>query len=128
MKFNNYWKIPQNAKKYFSPKQEKLLKQKYGGWYTVHTILSIVILFIPLIAFFCLIPSNGFNPETQGGNLLGAIAAIIGLIGSASVGVGFVNIFMALVKQYLGHYVTLISIVGGIVVDAIAILLFYFVE
>jgi len=28
MKFNDYWKIPKNAKSFFSPKQEKLLKEK----------------------------------------------------------------------------------------------------
>ena len=124
MNFNDYWKIPRNAKKFFSPKQEKELKAKYGIWYTFHTILSIVILFTPFFIFLFLSPSNAFEPTTQSGNLLGAIGGIIGLIGSFSIGVGLVNIFMTLVKQYLGHIVTLVAIVGGILLDILGLYVF----
>lgn len=125
---NSNWKIPKNATNYFSPKQEKMLKQKYGVWYNLHTMFSIVILLIPVIIFFTMMPDNVLNAQTQGGNTLGAIAGIIGVIGALSIGVGIVNIFMALIKQYLGHYMTLISIVAGIVVDAVAMLLFRMVK
>ena len=124
MNFNDYWKIPRNAKKFFSPKQEKELKAKYGIWYTFHTILSIVILSTPFFIFLFLSPSNAFEPTTQSGNLLGAIGGIIGLIGSFSIGVGLVNIFMTLVKQYLGHIVTLVAIVGGILLDILGLYVF----
>ena len=124
MNFNDYWKIPRNAKKFFSPKQEKELKAKYGIWYTFHTILSIVILLTPFFIFLFLSPSNAFEPTTQSGNLLGAIGGIIGLIGSFSIGIGLVNIFMTLVKQYLGHIVTLVAIVGGILLDILGLYVF----
>ena len=117
-----------NAKKFFSPKQEKELKAKYGIWYTFHTILSIVILLTPFFIFLFLSPSNAFEPTTQSGNLLGAIGGIIGLIGSFSIGVGLVNIFMTLVKQYLGHIVTLVSIVGGILLDILGFYVFSLVR
>ena len=128
MNFNDYWNIPQNAKKFFSPKQKKELKAKYGIWYTFHTILSIVILLTPFFIFLFLSPSNDFEPTTQSGNLLGAIGGIIGLIGSFSIGVGLVNIFMTLVKQYLGHIVTLVSIVGGILLDILGLYVFSLVR
>ena len=124
VKFNDYWKIPKNAKKYFSPKQEKELKEKYGIWYTFHTIVSIVILFFPLIIFFCVMPTSAFEPTTQIGNMYGAIGFFFGLIGSCSIGIGLVNVFMILIKQYLGHLVTLISIITGLLLDAVGLLLF----
>ena len=128
MKFNDCWKIPRDAKQYFSPKYEKKLKEKYGMWYTLHTVLSILIAFLPLVLFFIISPSNAFEPSTQIGNIIGGLGGIIGVIGSVIVGVGLVNIFMALVKQYLGHWVTIITIIGGTILDLLALLLFSFVR
>ena len=128
MKFNDYWKLPKNTKKYFSPKQEKYLKEKYGIFYTVHTILSIIILLIPFFIFMFLTPSNALEPTTQSGNLYGMFGFIFGLLGSLSIGVGFVNVFMILIKQYLGHLVTIITIIGGIVVDVIGLHIFSLVK
>lgn len=119
MRFNDHWKIPRNAKAYFSPKQEKELKAKYGVWYTVHAVLSVFIVFIPFVVFLLLSPVDAFHPTTSVGNLLGAFGCIIGLIGSVSIGVGLVNVFMALVKQYLGHLVTFVSLVCGLLLDVI---------
>ena len=128
MKFNDYWKIPKNVEQYFSANYEKKLKEKYGTWHTFHTVLSILIAFIPLIVFFIVSPSNAFNPSTQIDNVIGGIGGIIGIIGSLSVGVGLVNIFMSLIKQYLGHWVTILTIVGGILLDILALFVFSFVS
>ena len=128
MKFNDYWKIPKNAKQYFSPNHEKRLKKQYGVWYTFHTIVSIVIAFVPLVVFFIVSPENAFSPSTQIDNILGGIGGIVGIIGSLSIGVGLVNVFMILVKQYLGHWVTIISIFAGILLDTFALFLFSLVR
>ena len=128
MKFNDYWKIPKNANQYFSPKYEKKLKDRYGIWYTFHTFLSILIGIVPLVVFFIVSPSNAFNPSTQIDNVIGGIGGIIGIIGSVSIGVGLVNIFMFLIKQYLGHWVTIVSIVGGTLLDVLALFVFSFVN
>ncbi len=110
MKFNDYWKLPRDAKNYFSPKQEKHLKEKYGKLYTLHTVFTVIILIIPFIVFLSVSPSNAFRPTTTTDNILGAIGCIFGLLGSFSIGFGFVNIFSVIIKQYLGHLVTLITI------------------
>ena len=128
MKKNHYWKLPHNIKEYFSPKREKELKSKYGGWYTLHTILSVIILIVPFLAFMFLSPDNALTPQTQSGNLLGAIGGILGLVGSFSIGIGLVNVFSALLKQYLGHFVTLSSILLGIGLDLLALFLFALVK
>ena len=39
-----------------------------------------------------------------------------------------VNVFMILVKQYLGHWVTIISIFAGILLDTFALFLFSLVR
>ena len=128
MKFNNYWKVPKNSKEYFSPKKEKQLKEKYGAFYTIHTISCVVILIIPFLTFLFLTPDNAFQSTTTSGNLCGALGGFLGLIGSLSIGVGFVNVFMALIKQYLGHFITVITIVGGLIVDMLGLLVFSLVK
>lgn len=104
------------------------MKEKYRIWYVFHTVLTVVILLIPFFFFMILAPNNAFEPTTKIGNLLGAVGGLIGLIGSLSIGVGFVNIFMALIKQYLGHIVTLAAIAGGIVLNLLGWLVFSFVR
>ena len=128
MRFYDYWNLPKNAKTYFSPKQEKFLKEKYGKLYTLHTILSIVIVFTPFIVYLFVAPDNAFNPTTQYGNILGAIGGILGLIGSFSIGVGIVNCFMALIKLFLGHWVTLIAIIVGVILDTLGMFVFTLVK
>ena len=128
MKFNDYWKIPKNAKSFFSPKQEKLLKEKYGKLYILYTILPIVILLISFIVFLSISPSNAFEPTTQNSNLLGALGGILGLFGSLLLSVGIINIFMFFIKQYLGHFVTLIAIIGGVILDGLGLFVFSFVK
>ena len=127
MKFNDYWKLPKNVKNYFSPKKE-VLKEKYGKLYTVHTILSVVILLSPFVVYLCLAPSNAFEPTTQSGNLFGAIGGILGLIGSLLIGFCLVNCFMAFIKQYLGHWITIITIVGGVTLDVFGLFVFTLVK
>ena len=128
MKFNDYWGLTKNWKNYFSPKQEKILKEKYGVFHTIHTVFTFIILFTPFILFLIIAPSNAFEPTTQISNICGAIGGTLGLIGSSLIGIGLVNIFMALIKQYLGHCVTLIALVGGVILDALGLFVFTFVK
>ncbi len=128
MKFNDYWRIPKNVKEYFSPKREKQLKEKYGKLYTVHTVFSVVILLIPFLVFMLLIPTSAFEPTTKFGDLLSLLGGILGFMGSLAIGIGLGNIFMAIVKQYLGHFVTLIFIAIGIALDTLGLFLYSLVK
>ena len=123
MKFNDYWKIPKNIKEYFSPKRERELKEKYGKLYTLHIVFSIVILLIPLFIFIFLIPTSAFEATTKLGELLSFLGFVLGLIGSFAIGIGFVNVFAAIIKQYLGHFVTLIALTIGMVLDMLGLFL-----
>ena len=123
MKFNDYWKIPKNIKEYFSPKRERELKEKYGKLYTLHIVFSIVSLLIPLFIFIFLIPTSAFEATTKLGELLSFLGFVLGLIGSFAIGIGFVNVFAAIIKQYLGHFVTLIALTIGMVLDMLGLFL-----
>ncbi len=115
-------------KNFFSPKQEKYFKEKYGKLYTFHIIFSIITLFIPFFVYLCIASSNAFESTTQNGNILGAVGGILGLVGSLSIGVGLVNCLMAFINQYLGHWVTLIAVLGGVALDALGLFIFTFVK
>ena len=128
MKFNNYWKTPKNIKEYFSPKRERQLKEKYGKLYTLHIVLSIVILLLPFFVFIFLIPTSAFETTTKLGDLLSFLGFTLGFIGSLAIGTCFANIFMAIIKQYLGHFVTLIAIAIGIVLDMLGLFLYSLVK
>ena len=128
MKFNDYWKIPKNIKEYFSPKRERELKEKYGKLYTLHTVLSIVILLLPFFAFIFLIPTSAFEATTKLGDLLSFLGFTLGFIGSLAIGIGFANIFMAIIKQYLGHFITLIAMTIGVALDMLGLFLYSLVK
>lgn len=120
----NNWKIPDDAKRFFTKEAEKEAKEKYGVWYRIHTIVSFVIIFVHAFAVLFLLTTNSPDTTTKFGNLLGGLGGIIGLVGGFAIGVGLVNVFMALIKQYLGHLITLIGLVGGILLEAVSLLLF----
>ena len=124
MHFNKYWGLPKNYKDFFNLKTEKQLKEKYGKLYTLHNIFSILILLLPFFILLTIAPETAFDPTTDLGNTYGAIGAIIGLVGSLLIGIGLVNIFMILIKQYLGHLVTLITIASGLRINSIALYFF----
>ena len=108
--------------------KEKQLKEKYGKLYTLHTILSIVILLLPFLVFIFLIPTSAFEATTKLGDLLSFLGFTLGFIGSLAIGIGFANIFMAIIKQYLGHFITLIAMTIGISLDMLGLFLYSLVK
>ena len=108
------WKIPNNAKEYFSPTYDDAFKAKHKILYVLVVIAIIIILMIPVIIFL------SFVPESKN-QALAALFGILGLIGSLSIGVGLENLFMILLKQYLGHWVTIISVLGGLLLDVFSL-------
>ncbi len=119
MAFKDHWNLPKNANSFFSPKQEMLLKQKYGIWYILHVVFSVIIVVAPCVGFMIMIPEQALNPKTGIGNILGAVGGIFGIVGAFSIGFGLVNVFFALIKQYLGHWVTLASVGIGVILELI---------
>ena len=128
MRYKNSWRIPENAKSFFSPKYEKQQREKYGVWYTVHAVLSILILLGCVFFYFAQVPNNALTPATQMGNALSALFFLIGVLGSVAVGMGLVNVFMAIVKQYLGHWVTMLALLGGMALETAALFLLSLVK
>lgn len=130
MGFNDHWKPPKDAARYFTPEEleeEKSAKEKYGIFYYVYMIFTIIALIVPFLVFMSLIPDNVLNPATELADTYSAISATVGMIGSFMIGFGITNILSIFVKQYLGHWVTIITIGLGTIIDVIVLYLMKFI-
>ena len=50
---------------------------------------------------------------------------ILGVVGTFIIGVGLFNIVAAWIHQYLGHMLTLLCLLGGLVITVISLFLLY---
>ena len=110
------WGIPKNAKAYFDPHYDDIFKAKHPilYWLTVVAIIAIVMIGPTIYLLLC--------SETQSTMSLSELVFwIIGFVSSFGISIGFANLFMILHKHYLGHYVTLVSFLIGIVGSAISL-------
>lgn len=120
----NNWKIPKNAYKYFDPHYDDVFKAKHPilYWLTVVAIIIGVMVGPTIYLFFCSGIQSTFNVV-----LFELIVWIVGFISSFGISIGILNLFMILHKQYLGHYVTLVSFAIGIVGSAITLFLLWII-
>ena len=117
-------KIPKNAYKYFDPHYDDAFKSKHPilYWLTVVAIIVGVMVGPTIYLFFCSCIQSTFNVV-----FLELIVWIVGFISSFGISIGILNLFMILHRQYLGHYVTLVSFAIGIVGSAIALFLMWII-
>ena len=105
------WKIPQNAADYFDPHYDDSFKAKHPFLYFL-TVVIIIILVVsgpfPFLAF-----CGTLNVQIE--SLFEGLLLLMGFISSFGISIGLCNVFMILHKQYLGHYVTIISLLIGII-------------
>lgn len=99
---NSNYKPPKNYKDYFYASSDDEFKAKHPIGYPFLVILGFIALFLPPIIFSIL-------AGTDSGWI------IIGWIGGFIFGIGLFNFVAIIIKQYLGHLVSIISfIIGGI--------------
>ena len=120
----NNWKIPKNTVKYFDPHYDDVFKAKHPilYWLTVVVIIIGVMVGPTIYLLFCSSIQSTFNVV-----LFELIVWIIGFISSFGISIGILNLFMILHRQYLGHYVTLVSFAIGIVGSAITLFLLWII-
>ena len=107
-----YWKVPEgeNVKSWFMPGADREFASKHPAAYVVLGLIALSGLFAPVIVYIPLsIPRLG---NSNGMILVGAIGAFV-------FGFGLFNLVAAWIHQYLGHRVTIISIVLGAVLMAL---------
>ena len=98
----SYWVPPKGYEKFFDASSDYEFKSKHpvGYWFLV--LLSLLALVLPSVVFLAL-------TGTDSG------WAILGVLGGFMFGIGLFNFVAIIIKQYLGHWVSVISFaLGGI--------------
>ena len=113
------WGIPKNASDYFDPHYDDDFKSKHPILFWLTVVAMIVIVLIGPYVYITLI--SGVMPDDY--SLLYIIPLILGFIFSFGISIGIANLFMIVHNQYLGHGVTVISFLVGIIVPGLMILI-----
>ncbi|MBR2957978.1 MAG: hypothetical protein IKC20_06980 [Clostridia bacterium] len=97
------WIPPKNYKHYFDASSDIEFKQKHPVGYVFLVILGLAAFLLPANLFVLLAEvDNGWT--------------ILGYIGGLIFGIGLFNVVAIIIKQYLGHWVSIISfLLGGII-------------
>ena len=96
------WTPPKNYIDYFSASSDEAFKEAHPIGYGFLVILGIAALLLPAIVFCILV-------GTESGWVM------LGFAGGFIFGIGLFNFVAIIIKQYLGHWVSIISfLVGGI--------------
>ena len=112
-KFNK--ELPKNWAWFFNPASDDLFKKKHPVWYVILVSIALVVIVAPMSLFIYL--SVVLAPNVNSPIL------ILGMIGAFSISVGLFNIVAAYLHQYLGHKVTVVSLMAGIITCTIVLLI-----
>ena len=103
------WTPPKGATAYFYASSDDEFKGKHPVGYVFLVLLGIAVFIAPMIVYGVYV-INTFGNE---GNLW----FLLGLFGSMAIGIGLFNFVAIIIKQYLGHLVSIISLlIGGILI------------
>lgn len=103
-----YWTVPKEAKigAWFSPLSDLEFRMEHPRIYTILAIFGALLLFLPCFAF--LFAAVKYIPGASKTPLL-----LLGCAGGFVTGVGLFNILAAWLRQYLGHWVTIVCLILG---------------
>ncbi len=110
------WLPPEDALMYFSPESDADFKARHPVGYIFLVLLLFVAIVLPAIVY-CVCMS-AFSVELN--NLA---SFILGMVGSFAIGVGLANFVAIIIKQYMGHLVSVISFALGILMIAVSIIM-----
>ena len=102
-KKNTGWKPPKGARKYFSPASDDEFKEKHPIGYVFLVILGIIALLSPVVLYLCFVIPYDINSPW----------IMFGWLGGFIFGIGLFNFVGIIIKQYLGHWVSIIAFVLG---------------
>jgi len=109
---NDRWHLPENAADFFDPHYDDDFKANHPILFFL-TILAIIVgvMVGPILYILCCSQIQPTVNETLGELLLW----IIGFVSSFGISIALLNLFMIVHKQYLGHFVTIISFAVGVI-------------
>ena len=106
-KKNNNWIPPKGALSYFFATSDDEFKRKHPIGYVFLVMLGLVALMLPVILYLVFVIPLDINSPWL----------MLGWVGAFVVGIGLFNFVAIIIKQYLGHLVSILSfIIGGILI------------
>ena len=101
------WTPPKGSSAYFSAASDYEFKEKHPIGYGFLVLLGIVALMLPVILYLFFVIPYDINSAWM----------MLGWVGAFIVGIGFFNFVAIIIKQYLGHFVSILSfIIGSILI------------
>lgn len=105
--------LPKNADYYFNPASDDAFKRKHPVGYVFLVILGLIAFITPMIVYGAYVVANYGNEAS--------LWFMLGLFGSMSIGVCLFNFVAIIIKQYLGHLVSIISFIFGMALILISV-------
>ena len=108
-----YWNLPKDEVRFwFTPWSDMAFQSKHPVLYVMLIIIGITVLLLPAVVF------SVFAFRIPGAEYDGWV--ILGAAGGFIVGIGLFNIVAAWMRQYLGHFVTIICFLIGAAMMAVS--------
>ncbi len=108
------WTPPKGASAYFYASSDEEFKRRHPIGYFFLVLLGISALLLPAVLYTIYTISEGYN---SGWIMFGWVGAFI-------IGIGLFNFVAIIIKQYLGHLVSILSfVIGGIMVAVSIVML-----
>ncbi len=105
-KFIHQWLPPEGAAAFFQMDSDESFKRRHPIGYVFLVILGLIAFLLPMIVFAVFAYRK--NPNA------GSWISLLGVFGGIIAGIGMFNLVGIIIKQYLGHLVTILSfLIGG---------------
>ena len=110
---------PKGAAAFFSPTSDEAFKRRHPLGYPLVTALGIAALCGPMIAWIAFIAASARRLDGTGA------WSLVGCAGAFVIGIGLFNFVAIILKQYLGHLLSILCFLigGGLVALSLAFLL-----
>ena len=106
-KKNRNWTPPKGASAYFLRTSDYEFQQKHPIGYFFLVLLGIAALLLPVVLYLIFVIPYGNNSPWL----------MLGWVGGFIIGVGLFNLVAIIIRQYLGHIVSILSfIIGSILI------------
>ena len=106
-KKNNNWIPPKRASSYFLATSDDEFKRKHPIGYVFLVTLGLVALMLPVILYLVFVIPLDINSPWL----------MLGWVGAFVIGIGLFNFVAIIIKQYLGHLVSILSFgIGSVLI------------
>lgn len=106
-KKSSKWTPQKGSSAYFSAASDYEFKEKHPIGYDFLVLLGIVALMLPVILYLVFVIPYDINSAWM----------MLGWVGAFIVGIGFFNFVAIIIKQHLGHLVSILSfVIGGVLI------------